>query len=221
MAAHPTPARPQQEVEDFLFPEPRALAERLQGSMGPRFAALNRAMGALLDEFSLVSFVPLDVTDEDRCGRAGRRVCARCTACTLHPRAQRAASLLASAVCVCALLASTERDAACSVTQEADRAPGQARASVTRPVDPGAPFAAPLLAHSIAEVLYNIDTAIQYGEDAEVKMRDFEEGQGGDEEEDGGDMDGDDGVMGGGGAAWRRAAGGGGTLGDILEGDEG
>lgn len=40
----------------------------------------------------------------------------------------------------------------------------------------------PLLApHSIGEVLYNIDTAIQYGEDADVKVRDFEELEGIDE----------------------------------------
>ncbi|KAJ9513782.1 hypothetical protein QJQ45_015526 [Haematococcus lacustris] len=80
------------EIEDFLFPEPRLLLDRLSTTTGPRFAALNSAVGALLDEFSLVSFVPLDVTDED----------------------------------------------------------------------------------SIAEVLYNIDTAIQYGEDAEVKVREQE-----------------------------------------------
>ncbi|KAJ9513517.1 hypothetical protein QJQ45_006162 [Haematococcus lacustris] len=82
----------QAEIEDFLFPEPRLLLDRLSTTTGPRFAALNSAVGALLDEFSLVSFVPLDVTDED----------------------------------------------------------------------------------SIAEVLYNIDTAIQYGEDAEVKVREQE-----------------------------------------------
>jgi hypothetical protein len=28
-----------------------------------------------------------------------------------------------------------------------------------------------VVTHSIAEVLYNIDTAIQFGEDAEVKVR--------------------------------------------------
>jgi len=39
---------------------------------------------------------------------------------------------------------------------------------------------------SIAEVLHNIDIAIQYGEDAEVKIRDFDEPEAG--EEDDGEM---------------------------------
>jgi len=56
----------QSEVEEFLFPEPRFLLDRLSASTGPRFAALNVAIGQMLEEFSLVSFVPLDVTDEER-----------------------------------------------------------------------------------------------------------------------------------------------------------
>ena len=55
-------------MEEFLVPEPRHLLNRLEASTGPRFAALNRAVAALLDEFSLVSFIPLDVTDESRWG---------------------------------------------------------------------------------------------------------------------------------------------------------
>jgi hypothetical protein len=53
-------------VEEFLFPEPRMLLDRLSASTGPRFAALNSAIGQLIEEFSLVSFVPLDITDEER-----------------------------------------------------------------------------------------------------------------------------------------------------------
>jgi hypothetical protein len=56
----------QSEVEEFLFPEPRLLLDRLSASTGPRFAALNVAIGQMLEEFSLVSFVPLDITDEER-----------------------------------------------------------------------------------------------------------------------------------------------------------
>ena len=63
---------PQAEVEEFLFPEPRLLLDRLSASTGPRFAALNVAIGQMLEEFSLVSFVPLDVTDEERCVRSAR-----------------------------------------------------------------------------------------------------------------------------------------------------
>jgi len=42
------------------------LLDRLSSSTGPRFAALNAAIGQMLEEFSLVSFVPMDVTDEER-----------------------------------------------------------------------------------------------------------------------------------------------------------
>ncbi|KAF5826743.1 GPN-loop GTPase [Dunaliella salina] len=84
------------EVEEFLFPEPRILLDRLSASTGPRFAALNVAIGQMLEEFSLVSFVPLDINDEE----------------------------------------------------------------------------------SMEEVLHNLDNAIQYGEDEEVKVRDMEGGPG-------------------------------------------
>jgi hypothetical protein len=49
-----------------LFPEPRLLAGRLRSAMSRRFLALNEAVGQLLEEFSLVSFVALDIRDEDR-----------------------------------------------------------------------------------------------------------------------------------------------------------
>ncbi|KAG2500420.1 hypothetical protein HYH03_001989 [Edaphochlamys debaryana] len=52
-------------LEDFLIPDPALLLPQLAASTGPRFAQLNKAMGSLLDEFSLVSFLPLDITDED------------------------------------------------------------------------------------------------------------------------------------------------------------
>lgn len=65
--------------------------------MAPRFRALNAAVAQLLDEFSLVSFLTLDISDDD----------------------------------------------------------------------------------SIGEVLAHIDMATQFGEDAEVKVREFDEGGGG------------------------------------------
>jgi hypothetical protein len=71
-------------------------ANSLSASTGPRFRGLNAAVAGLLDEYSLVSFVPLDISDED----------------------------------------------------------------------------------SIGEVLLQIDMAIQYGEDADVKIREFEGAEG-------------------------------------------
>lgn len=43
-------------------------AHSLSSSTGPRFRRLNAAVASLLDEYSLVSFVPLDISDEDSIG---------------------------------------------------------------------------------------------------------------------------------------------------------
>ena len=56
------------EVEDFLVPDPGFLEARLAASTAPRFRALNAAVAQLLDEFSLVSFLQLDISDEDSIG---------------------------------------------------------------------------------------------------------------------------------------------------------
>ncbi|EFJ47752.1 hypothetical protein VOLCADRAFT_81366 [Volvox carteri f. nagariensis] len=97
-------------LDEFLFPDPELLLHQLAASTGPRFRQLNRAMGGLLEEFSLVSFLPLDITDED----------------------------------------------------------------------------------SIADILGQIDMAIQYGEDAEPRIRDELEDGGDDDDDDGGGDGGDD-----------------------------
>lgn len=100
-------------VDELLIPDGKALAEQLSvAATGPRFRRLNAAVASLLDEFSLVSFLPLDSTDED----------------------------------------------------------------------------------SLAVVLGNLDMALQYGEDADVKVRDDDDEVGGD-----GDGDGDGGFGGAGG----------------------
>ena len=42
-----------------------ALAERLDGRTKPRFHRLNKAICELIDEWSMVQFLPLDPTDSD------------------------------------------------------------------------------------------------------------------------------------------------------------
>jgi len=55
-----------EEVEEhFLYPDGSHLRHALDAQLGPRFFALNSAVSQLLDEFSLVAFVPLDITDEE------------------------------------------------------------------------------------------------------------------------------------------------------------
>ena len=52
-------------VERFLDPDARLLVMELAENTPPGFARLNEAVASLLDEFALVSFVPLDIRDED------------------------------------------------------------------------------------------------------------------------------------------------------------
>ena len=51
--------------EDFLFPDGNYLRRELNEQMGHRFQALNNAVSRLLDDFSMVSYVPLDITSEE------------------------------------------------------------------------------------------------------------------------------------------------------------
>ena len=53
-------------VERLLEPDARTLAADLSAGTPPGFARMNAAVASLLDEFALVSFVPLDIGDEDR-----------------------------------------------------------------------------------------------------------------------------------------------------------
>lgn len=52
-------------LEEFMFPDTEQLMEELSEHTGPRFLKLNAAMGNLLDEFSMISFVPLDVSSDE------------------------------------------------------------------------------------------------------------------------------------------------------------
>ena len=55
-------------MEAFLHPDTRQLAADAldrPGVGGRRFAALTAALGRVLDDYSLVRFVPLDITDDE------------------------------------------------------------------------------------------------------------------------------------------------------------
>lgn len=54
-----------EEVEEFLDVDARSLSGQLNARMGPRYARLNEAIAGLVDEFSMVSFFPLDYTEEE------------------------------------------------------------------------------------------------------------------------------------------------------------
>lgn len=54
-----------QRIEEYMYPDVDNLVSELSKRTGSRYLRLNAAMGALLDEYSMVSFVPLDISDED------------------------------------------------------------------------------------------------------------------------------------------------------------
>lgn len=52
-------------LDKYLAPSGDTLVSELNAATGPRFASLNVALARILDEFSLVAFIPLDISDED------------------------------------------------------------------------------------------------------------------------------------------------------------
>ncbi|CAK9226104.1 unnamed protein product [Sphagnum troendelagicum] len=53
------------DLDKFLDPDARLLLGDLNQQMAPRFARLNQALAELVDDYSMVNFLPLDITDED------------------------------------------------------------------------------------------------------------------------------------------------------------
>ncbi|KAK9839039.1 hypothetical protein WJX74_008262 [Apatococcus lobatus] len=53
------------QIEPYIYPETKPMVAELSQSTGPAFQRLNMLMADLLDEYSMVSFLPLDITDED------------------------------------------------------------------------------------------------------------------------------------------------------------
>lgn len=53
------------DLEEMVHPEKNALVASLAGSMPPRYRALNNEVAKLVDDYGMVSFTPLDISDED------------------------------------------------------------------------------------------------------------------------------------------------------------
>ncbi|CAD7702944.1 unnamed protein product [Ostreobium quekettii] len=52
-------------IDEFLIPDSQLLLGELQQRTGPKFLKLNQGIAQVVDEYSMLSFVPLDVTDEE------------------------------------------------------------------------------------------------------------------------------------------------------------
>ncbi|KAJ3392977.1 ATP binding protein [Lobulomyces angularis] len=54
-----------QEIERFYDPDSSLLLEDLNNLTKPKFHALNEALGRLIDEYNMVSYIPLNILEED------------------------------------------------------------------------------------------------------------------------------------------------------------
>lgn len=52
-------------LERYLSPSGNDMVNELSRTMGERYTGLNKSLARLLDDYDMVSFVPLDITDED------------------------------------------------------------------------------------------------------------------------------------------------------------
>ncbi|XP_078176355.1 P-loop containing nucleoside triphosphate hydrolases superfamily protein [Carex rostrata] len=52
------------EVEEYLNPDARFLVSELNQHMAPKFAKLNKALAEVVEEYSMVNFIPLDLRKE-------------------------------------------------------------------------------------------------------------------------------------------------------------
>ena len=55
----------QRTLEQFLQPDTRLLLQDLQSGTSRRFQKLNEAIAQLIDDWSMISYTPLDYSDED------------------------------------------------------------------------------------------------------------------------------------------------------------
>ncbi|KAG0147691.1 hypothetical protein CROQUDRAFT_655904 [Cronartium quercuum f. sp. fusiforme G11] len=56
------------ELERYLDPDPDLLVDEVNSKTNAKFHNLNQAISQLIQDFNMVSFIPLDVTDEDSLG---------------------------------------------------------------------------------------------------------------------------------------------------------
>lgn len=52
-------------LDQYLDPDPKALLEEVSSHVDPKYMKLNKAISNLISDFSLVQFLPLDITDEE------------------------------------------------------------------------------------------------------------------------------------------------------------
>jgi len=52
-------------LDEFLYPDMSSIIANLNAETHPRFARLNAAIGSMMEDYSMINFVPLDPTSED------------------------------------------------------------------------------------------------------------------------------------------------------------
>jgi len=63
--SHMVGSKRRKNLDRFLDPDPLLLVDEVNAVTNPRFHALNQAIVQLIEDFNMVQFLPLDVTDED------------------------------------------------------------------------------------------------------------------------------------------------------------
>lgn len=61
----PPAPRAQEALDSFRFPDAAEMRHELDRQTGPAFRRLNDAVVQLLDDFSMVTFTPLDISEEE------------------------------------------------------------------------------------------------------------------------------------------------------------
>ncbi|XP_023004794.1 GPN-loop GTPase 3-like isoform X2 [Cucurbita maxima] len=140
------------DIEDFLNPEPQVLLSELNQRMAPQFSKLNKALIELVDEYNTVSFVPLDLRKES-------------SSIVLRINDRKYNNTTGSSYSFLLAFILWLRDVAvhlnwfyCCIDLSLKAKPDMIS----------------FVLNSIRYVLAQIDICIQYGEDADVKIKDMD-----------------------------------------------
>lgn len=52
-------------LDEYLYPDMTSIVSSLNAETHPRFHKLNEALGSMMEDYSMINFVPLNPTSED------------------------------------------------------------------------------------------------------------------------------------------------------------
>nr|GMD06536.1 GPN-loop GTPase 3 [Ipomoea batatas] len=126
------------DIDNYLNPEPQLLLADLNQRMAPQFQKLNKSLIELVDQYSMVSFMPLDLRKDSRVAQVANEL----------------------------LCGDDPRDNPGLIPTSASSYASQSEWGLVRRKTRNT--------SCIQYILSQIDNCIQYGEDADVKVKDFD-----------------------------------------------